>query len=134
MAPCGSWGGGSVPNLCPLLAAGTTQRTLPRVPCATAVTPAVPLVTPSLESCQVLGLGCDGLTWFWGLVGGSWGWDRQYGLCPPAGFPGEGTLHWEAVGPLLVQKEKVPWYEGERTTPNITPWPQTHHLRCRSNL
>ncbi|XP_075575053.1 uncharacterized protein LOC142594564 [Pelecanus crispus] len=40
--------------------------------------------------------------------------------CPPAdtlpgelpGFPGEGTLHWEIVGPLLVQKEKVPWYEG----------------------
>ncbi|XP_032562021.1 uncharacterized protein LOC116795968 [Chiroxiphia lanceolata] len=27
-------------------------------------------------------------------------------------FPGEGTLHWETVGPVLVQKEKVPWYEG----------------------
>nr|XP_021143829.1 uncharacterized protein LOC110359134 [Columba livia] len=40
--------------------------------------------------------------------------------CPPAdtllgeppAFPGEGTLHQETVGPLLVQKEKVPWYEG----------------------
>ncbi|XP_050762881.1 zona pellucida sperm-binding protein 3-like [Gymnogyps californianus] len=39
--------------------------------------------------------------------------------CPPGdtfpgdlpGFPGEGTLHQETVGPLLVQKEKVPWYE-----------------------
>ncbi|XP_074462991.1 uncharacterized protein LOC141750914 [Larus michahellis] len=39
--------------------------------------------------------------------------------CPPddtlprelPGFLGEGTLHWETVGPLLVQKEKVPWYE-----------------------
>ncbi|XP_014792025.1 PREDICTED: uncharacterized protein LOC106884822 [Calidris pugnax] len=39
--------------------------------------------------------------------------------CPPGdtlpgelpGFPGEGTPHWETVGPLLVQKEKVPWYE-----------------------
>ncbi|XP_076209282.1 uncharacterized protein LOC143167591 [Aptenodytes patagonicus] len=39
--------------------------------------------------------------------------------CPPGdtlpgelpGFPGEGTLHRETVGPLLVQKEKVPWYE-----------------------
>ncbi|XP_075626045.1 uncharacterized protein LOC142604308 [Balearica regulorum gibbericeps] len=38
--------------------------------------------------------------------------------CPPGdtlpgelpGFPGEGTLHRETVGPLLVQK-KVPWYE-----------------------
>uniref|UniRef100_A0A8C3RFN9 ZP domain-containing protein n=1 Tax=Cyanoderma ruficeps TaxID=181631 RepID=A0A8C3RFN9_9PASS len=28
-----------------------------------------------------------------------------------AGFPGEGTLHWETVGPVLVQKEKVPWYK-----------------------
>ncbi|XP_068017821.1 zona pellucida sperm-binding protein 3-like [Melanerpes formicivorus] len=27
------------------------------------------------------------------------------------GLPGEGTLHQETVGPLLVQKEKVPWYE-----------------------
>ncbi|KAK2523075.1 hypothetical protein Q9233_010434, partial [Columba guinea] len=32
--------------------------------------------------------------------------------CSPAAFPGEGTLHQETVGPLLVQKEKVPWYEG----------------------
>ncbi|XP_066055695.1 uncharacterized protein [Chamaea fasciata] len=26
-------------------------------------------------------------------------------------FPGEGTLHHETVGPMLVQKEKVPWYK-----------------------
>uniref|UniRef100_A0A803W6C9 ZP domain-containing protein n=2 Tax=Ficedula albicollis TaxID=59894 RepID=A0A803W6C9_FICAL len=26
-------------------------------------------------------------------------------------LPGEGTLHWETVGPVLVQKEKVPWYK-----------------------
>ncbi|XP_032931881.1 uncharacterized protein LOC117004867 [Catharus ustulatus] len=26
-------------------------------------------------------------------------------------FPGEGTLLWETVGPVLVQKEKVPWYK-----------------------
>ncbi|XP_041878806.1 zona pellucida sperm-binding protein 3-like [Corvus kubaryi] len=38
--------------------------------------------------------------------------------CPPAdtlrgdtpAFPGEGALHWETVGPVLVQ-EKVPWYK-----------------------
>ncbi|KAK4813209.1 hypothetical protein QYF61_018010 [Mycteria americana] len=46
-----------------------------------------------------------------GISGGSWGWVRLYGLRPPAGLPGEGTLRWEMVGPLLVQKEKVPWYE-----------------------
>ncbi|CAM9550625.1 unnamed protein product [Bubo scandiacus] len=28
-----------------------------------------------------------------------------------SGLPGEGTFHWETVGPLLVQKEKAPWYE-----------------------
>ncbi|TRZ20927.1 hypothetical protein HGM15179_006108 [Zosterops borbonicus] len=28
-----------------------------------------------------------------------------------AAFPGEGTLHRETVGPVLVQKEKVPWYK-----------------------
>ncbi|KAJ7425188.1 zona pellucida sperm-binding protein 3-like protein [Pitangus sulphuratus] len=31
-------------------------------------------------------------------------------------FQGEGTLHWETAGPVLVQKEKVPWYEGPRHT------------------
>ncbi|XP_039936925.1 uncharacterized protein LOC120760567 isoform X2 [Hirundo rustica] len=39
--------------------------------------------------------------------------------CPAAGtlrgdipaFPGEGTLHHKTVGPVLVQKEKVPWYK-----------------------
>lgn len=47
------------PQLCPLLPAGSAQRTLPGAPCATAVTPAAPLVTPSPESHQVLGLGCS---------------------------------------------------------------------------
>lgn len=53
-----------------------------------------------------------------GVSLGSWGRDRP---CSPAAFPGEGTLHQETVGPLLVQKEKVPWYEGEWTTPPTTP-------------
>lgn len=53
----------------------------------------------------------------------SWGWDRLYWPCPPPAFLGEGTLHREMVGPLLVQKEKVPWYEGEQTPPTLSSWP-----------
>ncbi|OPJ75176.1 hypothetical protein AV530_014226 [Patagioenas fasciata monilis] len=65
-------------------------------------------VTPSLESLQVPGWAMVALQDF-GILLGSWGWDRP---CSSAAFPGEGTLHRETVGPLLVQKEKVPWYEG----------------------
>ncbi|XP_064248816.1 uncharacterized protein LOC135282720 isoform X3 [Passer domesticus] len=35
--------------------------------------------------------------------------DTLHGDMPA--FPGEGTLHRETVGPVLVQKEKLPWYE-----------------------
>lgn len=71
VAPRGScggvWGPLEPPTQFSPLPAGTTQRTLPRVPRATAVTPAVPLLTPSVETCQVLGVGQGGPTLFWGL-------------------------------------------------------------------
>ncbi|XP_066418542.1 uncharacterized protein [Molothrus aeneus] len=35
--------------------------------------------------------------------------DTLHGDVPA--FPGEGTLHRETVGPVLVQKEKLPWYK-----------------------
>lgn len=38
----------------------------------------------------------------------------------PTGFPGEGMLHWETAGPLLVRELK-PWFEGEQTTPSLSP-------------
>lgn len=59
----------------------------------------------------------------WGQLGGfgcpGTRGEPHDGLCPPAEFPGEGMLHRETVGPLLVQ-DLVPWYEGEQPTPNFS--------------
>lgn len=118
----GCWGRRD-PQLCPSLPGGTMQRTLPRVPCVTAVTPGVPLVTPHLDSSQVG--TCPGGPWLLGGFGCPGTRGELHGLCPPAEFPGEGMLHQATVGPLLVQ-DPEPWYEGEQPTPNFSPWPQTN--------
>lgn len=86
------------PQLCPLLPAGTTQRTLPGAPCATAVTLAVPLVTPSPESCQVPGLGCGGPTHGFGVLGGGGGGGREAGT--------------GSIGHVLLQRS---WERGHST-------------------
>lgn len=73
VAPCGSGGGVwgplelSPPVLSSPLPAGTTQRTLPRVPHASAVTLVVLLLTPSVETWQVPGVGWGGPMFFWGF-------------------------------------------------------------------
>lgn len=117
------------PVLSSPLPAGIMQRTLTRVAHATAVTPVVPLLTLSVETCQVPGVGQGGPMLFWVLGEGSWTWAGLHWTYPPIACPGEGTLQWETVGPVLLQKEKVPWYKGEGH-PNPFPCPQNPHPLC----
>lgn len=65
----GVWGHLQLPHpvLPSPLPAGTTQRTLSRVPHATAVTPVVPLLTTSVETWQVAEVGQGGPMLFWRL-------------------------------------------------------------------
>lgn len=64
-----------------------------------------------------------------GFWEGSLTWAGLHLAYPPIASPGEGTLHWERVGPVLLQKEKVPWYKGEGH-PKPLPCPQNPHPLC----
>lgn len=103
-----------------LLRPGLSSQVLPGAPCAAAVTPS--------RGAAGYRAGMWWPTWLWDPRGPH----RLYWPHPAPGLPGEGTLHREMVGPLLVQKEKVLWCEGEWTPPAPCPKPTTPRAEASS--